>query len=245
MKAVSFIIAAAAATVLSCGLMNAQDAPYKDKFRYIEVTGTSEVEIIPDEIHFVIGIKEYFEEEIKEYFEEEFDGVSKPEEYRTKVRIEDIESRMREALHSIGITDSDIRTQDVGDYWRERGLDFLIGKNLDITLHDFTMIDKIISVIDTKGVSSMRIGEMSNKDILKYHEQGKKDALLAARDKAEYMAEALGEKIGKVLSIVEHGGGTDHYTVVQNSKCLPHHQVHLLSHLPLRPQRLVITPADN
>ncbi|HIR62285.1 MAG TPA: SIMPL domain-containing protein [Candidatus Coprenecus avistercoris] len=192
-------------------MMKAQDGvPYDEKFRYIEVTGTSEVEIVPDEIHFIIGIKEYFEEE--------FDGVSKPEEYRTKVRIEDIESQMREALHSIGITDNDIRTQDVGDYWRERGLDFLIGKNLDITLHDFTMIDRIISVIDTKGVSSMRIGDMSNKDILKYHEQGKKDALLAARKKAEYMAEALGEKIGKVLSIVEHGGGTDHYTVVQNSK---------------------------
>lgn len=211
MKAVSFIIAAAAASILSCGMMKAQDGvPYDEKFRYIEVTGTSEVEIIPDEIHFVIGIKEYFEEE--------FDGKSKPEDYRTKVRIEDIESQMRSALHSIGITDSDIRTQDVGDYWRERGLDFLIGKNLDITLHDFTMIDKIISVIDTKGVSSMRIGEMSNKDILKYHEQGKKDALLAARNKAEYMAEALGEEIGKVLSIEEHGGGTDHYTIVQNSK---------------------------
>ncbi len=211
MKAVSFIIAAAAASILSCGMMKAQDGvPYDERFRYIEVTGTSEVEIIPDEIHFVIGIKEYFEEE--------FDGVSKPEDYRTKVRIENIESQMREALHSIGITDNDIRTQDVGDYWRERGLDFLIGKNLDITLHDFTMIDRIISVIDTKGVSSMRIGEMSNKDILKYHEQGKKDALLAARNKAEYMAEALGEEIGKVLSIEEHGGGTDHYTVVQNSK---------------------------
>ena len=211
MKAVSFIIAAAAASIISCGMMRAQDGvPYDEKFRYIEVTGTSEVEIVPDEIHFIIGIKEYFEEE--------FDGVSKPEEYRTKVRIEDIESQMREALHSIGITDSDIRTQDVGDYWRERGLDFLIGKNLDITLHDFTMIDRIISVIDTKGVSSMRIGEMTHKDILKYQEQGKKDALLAARDKAGYMAEALGEKIGKVLSIVEHGDGTDHYTVVQNSK---------------------------
>ena len=211
MKAVSFIIAATAASIISCGMMRAQDGvPYDEKFRYIEVTGTSEVEIIPDEIHFVIGIKEYFEEE--------FDGKSKPEDYRTKVRIEDIESQMREALHSIGITDNDIRTQDVGDYWRERGLDFLIGKNLDITLHDFTMIDRIISVIDTKGVSSMRIGEMTHKDILKYHEQGKKDALLAARNKAEYMAEALGEEIGKVLSIEEHGGGTDHYTVVQNSK---------------------------
>ena len=45
--------------------------------RYIEVTGTSEVEIVPDEIHYII--------EIKEYFAEEFDGKSKEEDYRTKV----------------------------------------------------------------------------------------------------------------------------------------------------------------
>ena len=43
--------------------------------RYIEVTGTSEIEIVPDKIHYLI--------EIREYFEEEFDGKSKPEEYRT------------------------------------------------------------------------------------------------------------------------------------------------------------------
>ena len=45
--------------------------------RYIEVTGTSEIEIVPDKIHYLI--------EIREYFKEEFDGKSKPEEYRTKV----------------------------------------------------------------------------------------------------------------------------------------------------------------
>ena len=37
---------------------------------YIEVTGTSEIEIMPDKIHYII--------EIREYFEEEFDGKSKP-----------------------------------------------------------------------------------------------------------------------------------------------------------------------
>ena len=90
MRAFNFITALTAAALLTCGTMAAQDAPYDEQFRYIEVTGTSEVEIIPDEIHFVIGIKEYFEEE--------FDGKSKPENYRTKVRIETIESQMRKAL---------------------------------------------------------------------------------------------------------------------------------------------------
>ena len=50
---------------------------------YIEVTGTSEIEIMPDKIHYII--------EIREYFEEEFDGKSKPEEYHTKVPLSQIE----------------------------------------------------------------------------------------------------------------------------------------------------------
>ena len=54
--------------------------------RYIEVTGTSEIEVVPDRIHYVI--------EIREYFEEEFDGVSKPEEYRTKVPLTRIEEEL-------------------------------------------------------------------------------------------------------------------------------------------------------
>ena len=212
MKQILAVAAAGLMMLLPSASLKAQNTCdcNSNQYRYIEVTGTSEVEVVPDEIHFIIGIKEYYEEE--------FDGVSKPEDYKTKVPISVIETQLRDALHSIGITDEDIRTQEVGDYWRERGLDFLIGKNLDITLHDFTKIDQIISVVDTKGINSMRIGEMTNKDILKYHEQGKRDALLAAKRKAEYMAEALGENIWKVLSIEEHGGGIDNYTVVQNSK---------------------------
>ena len=56
--------------------------------RYIEVTGTSEIEIVPDKIHFIL--------EIREYFEEEFDGKSKPEEYRTKVPLSQIEQGIRQ-----------------------------------------------------------------------------------------------------------------------------------------------------
>ena len=39
---------------------------------YIEVTGTSEIEIMPDKIHYII--------EIREYFKEEFEEWAKPEE---------------------------------------------------------------------------------------------------------------------------------------------------------------------
>lgn len=163
--------------------------------RYIEVTGTSEIEIVPDKIHYLI--------EIREYFEEEFDGKSKPEEYRTKVPLSEIEQRLREALANAGIPQNAIRTQEIGDYWRQQGQDFLVSKKFDITLTNFNQINGIIQLIDTKGIHTMRIGELENKDIRAYHQKGKIEALKAAQKKATYLVEALGKKLGDVIRIVE------------------------------------------
>lgn len=165
--------------------------------RYIEVTGTSEIEIVPDKIHYLI--------EIREYFEEEFDGKSKSEEYRTKVPLGQIEQQLWKVLADVGILKEAVRTQEVGDYWRRQGQDFLVSKKYDITLTDFKQIDEIVKRIDTRGVNTMRIGELENKDMLVYHQKGKIEALKAAQRKATYLVEALGKKLGAVIRIVEDG----------------------------------------
>lgn len=167
--------------------------------RYIEVTGTSEIEIVPDRIHYII--------EIREYFEEEFDGKSKPEEYRTKVSLNRIEQGLREVLHDAGISPDAVRTQEIGDYWRKQGQDFLVAKTFDITLLDFKQIDEIIKRMDTRGIHTMRIGELENSDMLSYHQKGKIAALKAAQRKAAYLVEALGKKLGPVIRIVEDEAG--------------------------------------
>lgn len=167
--------------------------------RYIEVTGTSEIEIVPDRIHYII--------EIREYFEEEFDGKSKPEEYRTKVSLNRIEQGLREVLHDAGISPDAVRTQEIGDYWRKQGQDFLVAKTFDITLLDFKQIDEILKRMDTRGIHTMCIGELENRDMLSYHQKGKIAALKAAQRKAAYLVEALGKKLGPVIRIVEDEAG--------------------------------------
>ena len=163
--------------------------------RYIEVTGSSETEIIPDEIHFMITIKEYWQEE--------FEKKSKPEDYQTKVRVNEIEHNLMSALKQAGIAPSDIQTKEVGDYWRERGKDFLISKTFDIKLQNPDQINRIIQTVNTKGIQSMNIGELKNKDLQEYRKQGKIEALKAARQKADYLVAAMGQKLGNVLRIVE------------------------------------------
>ena len=126
-------------------LANAQESDE----RYIEVTGSSEIEVVPDEIHFLIHIKEYWEEE--------YTGKSKKEEdFQTKVPLTVIEKDLRKSLRKIGISDEAIRTQEVGDYWRQRGKEFLIGKQLDIRLTDFEQINSIIRSVNTWGTVPRR-----------------------------------------------------------------------------------------
>ena len=172
--------------------VNAQESDGK----YIEVTGSSEIEVVPDEIHFLI--------QIKEYWQEEYTGKSnKEEDFRTKVPLAMIEKDLRRSLRKIGIADDAIRTQEIGDYWRQRGKEFLIGKQLDIRLTDFEQINSIIRSVNTWGIESMRIGELKHKDLLMYRKQGKIEALKAAREKASYLVEAMGQELGEVIRIVE------------------------------------------
>ena len=209
MKTKSLIVAAAA-------LLIAWSLPAvaQDETCYIDVTGQADVEVVPDEIHYII--------EIKEYFEEEFDGKSKPEDYETKVPIATIEANLRQALEKAGVPDKDVRVQQVGDYWRVRGLDFLVSKRFDITLTDFAKIDAIIKNMDTRGVNTMYIGEMKNKDLPELIDKGKAAALKDARRKADYMAEALGVKVGRVLRVTEPGGsyGYARNVIVAEAKML-------------------------
>ncbi len=166
-----------------------------DEGRYIEVSGTAEVDIVPDEIHYII--------EMKEYFEEEFDGKSKPEDFATKVPLDVIERQVRRVIADAGVPNEAVRTEEIGNTWRERGMDFLVSKRLDITLGDFETIERIRKGLDTRGINAMYIGELKNRNMAEWQEKGRIEAIEAARNKAEYMASAAGCGLGRVLRIVE------------------------------------------
>lgn len=167
----------------------------QEKDRYIEVTGSANVNIKADRINYLITIKEYFKEE--------FDGKSKPENYRTKVLLKDIESELVEKLKKIGISLKDITIENIGEHWRETGKDFLVSKRINIVFHDTKKINELVSIIDTKGINSMEIGEMESNNMDKFEKQLKIDAVKNAREKAECIANALNVKIGKPLKVTE------------------------------------------
>lgn len=169
-----------------------QDKP--TTMKTIEVTGEAEKAIDPDEIIFSITIEEYWKEE--------FEG-KKYEDYKTKIEIEGIERSLIEELKSLNIEMDQITLKQTGNYWRQRGKDFLVSKTLDLSLSDFAKANEIANTVKTRGVRNMFVSELKNKDIEQHQLKVKAEAVVKARQKAELMASALGKTIKDVVTIVE------------------------------------------
>jgi len=174
-------------------------AQNSEEVRFIEVRGSAEMEVQPDEMTLSITIQEYFEEE--------FQKNKEPKDYKTKVPLAKIEDGLIKSLRKAGIEKEDIRVRGMGNYWRQQGKEFLFSKNLEVKITDFSKVNQLTSLVDAKGIRSLNVGQMSHSEIEKFRKQVKTDALKDAREKAKYLVESLGEELGEVLSINEINDG--------------------------------------
>lgn len=163
--------------------------------RYIEVTGSSEMEVAPDEIIVSIGIQEYWMEE--------FSSNAKFKDYKTKVPIWVIENNLIADLNKIGILKEDIDVEDISSYGRYWGKEFLFAKEFTISLNTMEKVNLLFQTIDTKGIESIFIAELKNKQITEYRRQVKIEAFEAAKVKASYLVGCMDKQLGEIISIVE------------------------------------------
>ncbi len=174
-------------------------AQEKELVRYIEVQGSAETEVEPDEMMLYIGIQEYWEEE--------FEKNKEPKDYKTKVPLEKIEDAVIKDLREAGIDKEDVRVGRIGNYWREQGKEFLFSKQLQVKLNDFSKVNQLISLLDSKGIRNMNLGGFSHSGIEDIRKKIRSDALRDAREKAARMLESLEEELGEVIFISEINDG--------------------------------------
>lgn len=170
-----------------------------DLVRYIEVRGMAETEIEADEMTLFITIQEYWEEE--------FEKRKDPEDYKTKVPLARIEDSVIQSIRKADIDMEEIRVGSIGNYWREQGKEFLFSKQLEIKITDFAKVNQLVSLLDSRGIKSMNIGNYDHSDMDAIEKKVKVDALTDAREKAQLMLESLGEELGEVLSVSEISNG--------------------------------------
>ena len=163
--------------------------------RYIEVKGSAEMEIEPDEI--IVDIT------IEEYWKEEFEKKKDFEDYKNKVPLAQIEDELIKNLRKVGIDKKNIVVKNLGNYWRYRGKEFLFSKQLEVDVTDLSKINRLMQLADAKGIKSMRIAQLKHSGMDQFKKEIKIQALKDAREKAKYLLESIGSELGEVQTITE------------------------------------------
>ncbi len=168
----------------------------KTMVKKIEVTGSAEEEIVPDEIYFAITLKEYLGDNKK------------------KVVIDKLERDLYNAARKVGIAEENLRIEDIQSYnydWyrrkRPQREEFLASKKYTIKLKRLDEINSLFSYLDAKGIQSTNIDRYDHSRRDEYERDLKIKALQNAKEKAEYLLEGIDERIGGVLQVTEVNTG--------------------------------------
>jgi uncharacterized protein YggE len=178
---------------------------------YIEVTGTAEKEVIPDEIYIAIVIREKYENKVK-------------------VTIEDQEEKLKVAITSIGIDISNLTLSDANaDYvkvkWQKK--DVLTKKDYSLKVTNATTLGHVFQKLEELEITDAYISKVSHSKIDSLRKDVKILAMKAAKEKADYLLAVIGEQTGKALIVTE---SAQTYTKTNNEiMALPQRNVNMIA----------------
>ncbi len=154
---------------------------------YIEITGTTETELTPDEIFLSIIINE--------------------KDKKGKISVEYQETIMIKKLKQLGIDlKKDFKVKDYSSNYKFYFLkktDILKSKKYQLTVHDGFTLGKVFQALESIEISNVSIERVSHSKIEEHRRKAKINALKVAKQKALDYAQAINQNIGNALFIQE------------------------------------------
>lgn len=182
MKKIKFVV-----TIIVILLNTTLQAQTFDNRKFIEVTGSAEMTIQPDEIELEIVLLEY-------------------DKNGQKVKLQKIEADFYAVLKKNNVNIETLTLSGSNNYWwywwYHRNNSYQT-KTINIKLNKDTNFLQLVENLNEKWVQSIEISKTTNKETQKFRKEVKIEAIKAAKEKATYLLESIGEQIGGVLSVEE------------------------------------------
>ena len=158
----------------------------------INVTGSAELEIIPDEIYVVVTLKEY-----------EKKGTG-------KIDLQKVKTDFLNTCRNAGMPDSVISIASYEgssprSWWNKKAKDELYATiAYQVKFASSKKMDELVRQLDDDATQNFEVVRVSHSKIQEYRKQVKIQAIKAAKAKAEYLTEAVGEQLGVAVTITEN-----------------------------------------
>lgn len=153
---------------------------------YIEVTGKSELEIVPDMIYLRIVLSDKSD--------------------KNRLSIVEIERVMLEKLSELGIdVNNDLSLLNFASSLRAQWLktDVVLTKQYQLIVKDAKTLERVFFEFQKLGISNISIVKFDHSKIEQFRKEVKVAAVQAAKEKAELLAIALDRTLGKALYVQE------------------------------------------
>ncbi|MFT5750299.1 MAG: hypothetical protein ACI93S_001577, partial [Ancylomarina sp.] len=152
---------------------------------YIELTGTSKMEIVPDEIYLNIDLRE--------------------KDTKNKESIAQLETKMFKALKKIGLDlEKQVKvldfTSNFQSYWLKKK-DVMKSKSFQVIVHDTKTLSKLFATLEKVDISNINIVKVDHSKIEEFKKEIKVKAIKNAKTNAETLAEAIGQEAGRAIYI--------------------------------------------
>jgi uncharacterized protein len=177
--------------LLVCGFLLTITA-YTQNNAFIEVTGSADSLVLPNQIYIRFGITE--------------------KEIRTKVQLEEIELKVISGLRSIGIDpEIQLSIQDQLNNIRQYALKKNDGypREYMLKLYDSKSLVSTLNLLDNLGIQNIRMDRLEHYEAPIVRSILSMLALENAKQKASKLATISGQQLGSVFSIIEEPAQSD------------------------------------
>lgn len=156
---------------------------------YIEVNGSAEKTVTPDRITISITIKE-----------SDWKNSSLPA----------LEKVMKKSLTALGIDiKENLKVYDMESVFTRKGRrpETSLSGRYFLIVKDAAMAAKVLETLDTEGISNAYVSKFEYSDMDSIETEVRAEAVKKARNTATAMTEAIGQKLGPAIYIMDHGSG--------------------------------------
>ena len=152
---------------------------------YIELTGTSKMELVPDEIYLNINLRE--------------------KDTKNKESIAQLETKMFNALKKIGIDlEKQLKvldfTSNFQSYWLKKK-DVMKSKSFQVIVHDTKTLSNLFTTLEKVDISNINIVKVDHSKMEEFKKEVKIKAIKNAKANAETLAQAIGQEAGRAIYI--------------------------------------------
>jgi uncharacterized protein YggE len=165
----------------------------------IEVQGSADVKVVPDQVFIVFGVE-----------------TSEPDLSVSKARNDEHVKKLLALTRDLKIDPKYVQTDfisiepwehELRDEQRTLRVEYRVRKNIAVTLNDIAKFEDLLTRALEGGVNHVHGIQFRTTELRKHRDHAREMAIQAAKEKALLLAGKLGRQVGPAVRVSEYSGG--------------------------------------